>query len=56
MKRSILFFAALAASALLARAQAPVTQPPEPVDPSGYLDNISCNRCEPSRSSYDRRR
>ncbi|HTV54263.1 MAG TPA: RICIN domain-containing protein, partial [Terriglobia bacterium] len=34
MKRSILLFAALAASAMLARAQAPVTQPPEPVDPS----------------------
>jgi hypothetical protein len=34
MKRSTLLFAALAASAILARAQAPVTQPPEPVDPS----------------------
>jgi len=34
MKRSTLLFAAIAASAIFARAQAPITQPPEPVDPS----------------------
>ncbi len=34
MKRSTLLFAAIAASTIFARAQAPITQPPEPVDPS----------------------
>ncbi|HZD49686.1 MAG TPA: RICIN domain-containing protein, partial [Silvibacterium sp.] len=34
MKRSTLLFAAIAAGAIFARAQAPITQPPEPVDPS----------------------
>lgn len=34
MKRSTLLFAAIAASAMFACAQTPITQPPEPVDPS----------------------